>query len=207
MYMFIFYRLRIQSSLISRPPQTMGQILEVSITGRKCLCVSRNVVLWSKHFDIIVLVPMFYLSSPSSSSSTSSSVRRLDCRASVVVVVRPLSVVRRPSSVERRGEPCFTARLDKAHAEPCRSAPCHNLKLGFGTLGINGCASATGDKVLWPPLTDPNTGVAAAFKYLDLDLVALPAARLRQSTCAPREIGIFIEARWRGGTSLASTAW
>lgn len=101
----------------------------------------------------------------------------------------------------------FTARLDKAHAEPSRSAPCYNLKLGFWTLGINGCASATGDKVLWPPLTDPDTGVAAAFKYLDLDLVALPAARLRQSTCAPREARIFIGARWRGGTSFASSAW
>ena len=39
----------------------MGQFLEISIAGRKCLCVSGKVVLWSKHFDIIILVPMFYL--------------------------------------------------------------------------------------------------------------------------------------------------
>ena len=33
----------------------------ISIIGRKCLCVCGNVVLWSKYFDIRVLVPMFYL--------------------------------------------------------------------------------------------------------------------------------------------------
>ena len=34
----------------SRAPQTMGQILEISVAGQKCLCVSGKVVLWSKHF-------------------------------------------------------------------------------------------------------------------------------------------------------------
>ena len=47
--------------LSSRPPQTIGNFLEISIAGRKCLCVTGKVVLWSKHFDIIILVPMFYL--------------------------------------------------------------------------------------------------------------------------------------------------
>ena len=47
--------------LSSRPPQTMGHFLDISIAGRKCLCVSGNVISWSKHFDIIILVPVFYL--------------------------------------------------------------------------------------------------------------------------------------------------
>ena len=38
-----------------------GNFLEISIARRKCLCVSRKVVLWSKHFDIRILVPMSYL--------------------------------------------------------------------------------------------------------------------------------------------------
>ena len=63
----IFHRLCIQACLLveliffsSRPLRTMGQFLEISIAGRKYLCVSGNVVLWSKHFDIIILVPMLY---------------------------------------------------------------------------------------------------------------------------------------------------
>ena len=47
--------------LSSRPPQTMGQILEIPIVERKCLCVSRKVVLWSKHFGVRMLVPMSYV--------------------------------------------------------------------------------------------------------------------------------------------------
>ena len=39
----------------------MGNLLEISVARRKCLCVSGKVVLWSAHFDIIVLVPMFYM--------------------------------------------------------------------------------------------------------------------------------------------------
>ena len=39
----------------------MGHFLEISIAGRKCLCVPRKVASRSKHFDIILLVPMFYL--------------------------------------------------------------------------------------------------------------------------------------------------
>ena len=45
----------------SRQLQTMGNYLEISIAGRKCLCVSGKVVLWSKQFEIRVLVPMCYL--------------------------------------------------------------------------------------------------------------------------------------------------
>ena len=40
--------------LSSRPLQTFGNILEISIAGWKCLCVSRSVVLWTKHLDIIL---------------------------------------------------------------------------------------------------------------------------------------------------------
>ena len=47
--------------LSSRPPQTMGTTLDISIARPKCLCVPGKVVLWSKHFDIRVLVPIFYL--------------------------------------------------------------------------------------------------------------------------------------------------
>ena len=47
--------------LSSRPPQTMRHFLYIWIAWRKCLCVSGNVVLWSKHFDIISLVPMTYV--------------------------------------------------------------------------------------------------------------------------------------------------
>ena len=46
--------------LSSRPPQTMGDILEISIARRQCLRVSGKVVLWSIHFDIRILVPMSY---------------------------------------------------------------------------------------------------------------------------------------------------
>ena len=45
----------------SRPPQTMGNFLEISIAGRKCLCVSGKIVLWSKHFAIRIVVPMLCL--------------------------------------------------------------------------------------------------------------------------------------------------
>ena len=81
--------------LSSGPPQTIGNFVDFAIVGRKCLCVSGKVVLWSKRCGIIILVPMFYL--------TSSSVGRLDRRVSVVVVVRrrPSSSVQRPSSVVR----------------------------------------------------------------------------------------------------------
>ena len=56
------HRLRIQVFCVwktvffssTRPPQTMGRIMEISIAGRKCLCVSREVVLWSKHFSFSV---------------------------------------------------------------------------------------------------------------------------------------------------------
>ena len=47
--------------MCSRPPQTMGNILEISVARRKCLCVAGKVVLWSTHFDIRILVPMFFL--------------------------------------------------------------------------------------------------------------------------------------------------
>ena len=48
-------------SLSSRPPQMMRKFLEISIAGRKCMCVSGKVALWPKHFDIRILVPMSYL--------------------------------------------------------------------------------------------------------------------------------------------------
>ena len=64
----IIHRLLIQAYvffivalLSSRPPQTMGNILHISIAVRKCLCASGKVVLCSKHFDIIIWVPMFCL--------------------------------------------------------------------------------------------------------------------------------------------------
>ena len=47
--------------LSSAPPQTMGKILVMSVARRKCLCVSGKVILWPTHFDIKMLVPMFYL--------------------------------------------------------------------------------------------------------------------------------------------------
>ena len=39
----------------------MGKLPEISIARQKCLCVSGKVVVWSKHFDIVILVPMSYL--------------------------------------------------------------------------------------------------------------------------------------------------
>ena len=47
--------------LSSRPPQTMRKILEISVARRKYLCVTGKVVLWSTHFDIRIVIPMFYL--------------------------------------------------------------------------------------------------------------------------------------------------
>ena len=64
----IIYRLHIQACFVflvavfsSAPPQTMGSFLKSSVARRKCLCVSREVALWSSHFDIRLLVPMFCL--------------------------------------------------------------------------------------------------------------------------------------------------
>ena len=36
----------------------MGKLFEISIAGRKCLCVSGKVVSWSIHWDIRLLVAM-----------------------------------------------------------------------------------------------------------------------------------------------------
>ena len=47
--------------LSSKSLQPMGSFLEISIAGRKCLCVSRKLFLWPKHFDTRTLVPMFYM--------------------------------------------------------------------------------------------------------------------------------------------------
>ena len=47
--------------LCSRPPQTVGVFLEMSIAGRKCLCESGKVFLWSIHWAILMLVSMSYL--------------------------------------------------------------------------------------------------------------------------------------------------
>ena len=49
------HRLRIQACLFFK------LILEISIAGWKCLCVSGMVVLWPKHVDIIISVPMSYV--------------------------------------------------------------------------------------------------------------------------------------------------
>ena len=54
----LFYKLLFLSS---RPPQTIGKILEISVAGQKYMCVSGKVVLWSTHFDITTLVPVLYL--------------------------------------------------------------------------------------------------------------------------------------------------
>ena len=101
----------------------------------------------------------------------------------------------------------FMERLPTAHAQPTSEQATGNIRIGFDTLGINGCADARGNGMLWPPLTDQRTGVAAAMKWLNLDLVALPAAWIRPSTSAAWQTTLFIEARWPGGTSFASTAW
>ena len=42
-------------------PANYGKFLEISIAGRKCMCVSGRLALWSGHFDIRFLVPMSYL--------------------------------------------------------------------------------------------------------------------------------------------------
>ena len=57
----IIHRLCIQCIQAFRPLQTMGNFLDISVAACRCLCVSGKVVLWSKHFDIIMLVPMLYL--------------------------------------------------------------------------------------------------------------------------------------------------
>ena len=61
------YRLRIQACLSfellflsSRPPRTMGVFVEMMIAGRKCLCVSRKMVLWLTYFYVGILVLMTY---------------------------------------------------------------------------------------------------------------------------------------------------
>ena len=48
---------------LSGPPQTMVTFREISIAGRKRLCMSGKVVLWSKHFDIRIYVSISYLKS------------------------------------------------------------------------------------------------------------------------------------------------
>ena len=61
----VLHRLRFQAFIVVflsfRPLQRMGKVLEISIAGWKCLCVSGKVALWSKHFDIIISFPMSYL--------------------------------------------------------------------------------------------------------------------------------------------------
>ena len=42
-------------------PQTMRHSFDISIAGRKYLCMSREVVLWPIHWDIRICVPMSYL--------------------------------------------------------------------------------------------------------------------------------------------------
>ena len=61
------HKLRIQACFLvplfwtPDPSKTMGNFLQISIARQKCLCVSRNVVLWSKQVCIIILVLMIYL--------------------------------------------------------------------------------------------------------------------------------------------------
>ena len=68
MFKSIIHKLRIQTCLFfvlismnSERPRKIGKFPEVSIAWQKCLCLSRKVVLFSKHFDISTLVSMFSL--------------------------------------------------------------------------------------------------------------------------------------------------
>ena len=66
-FRIMIYWLRIQAYFdfkvdlfSSRRPQMIGIFMDLSIARQKCLCVSGKVLLWSKHFNIRKLVPMFY---------------------------------------------------------------------------------------------------------------------------------------------------
>ena len=76
------------------------------------------------------------------------------------------------------------------------------LKVAFGVPGVLGCADASGRKVLWSPLIDKRFGVHAAFTHLGLDMMGLPAARLRSGLQLPG--GLRLLGECRGGPSYAS---
>ena len=79
------------------------------------------------------------------------------------------------------------------------------LSVGSGGPGRLGFADATGSTTVWAPLLDGKCGVITAIEALDLDLIALPGARLPAKVSLPRNAGYCLCSR--GGPSYGSTAW
>ena len=79
------------------------------------------------------------------------------------------------------------------------------LEIGSGGPGRLGFANATGSEIVWKPLVDKKCGVILSMNALDLDLIALPGARLPGGEKLPKLGGFNLACR--GGPSYASTAW
>ena len=65
--------------------------MAISLNGRKCLCVSGKVDSWCKHFDIIILDPMFYL--------------KLCDHIYILITITTITVFREPRVDRKRVDP------------------------------------------------------------------------------------------------------
>ena len=68
-----------------------------------------------------------------------------------------------------------------------------------------GCADILGQNVNWAPLLNRQCGALRAMDMLQLELLALPGARLAPEKQLPRSSGFVLSGR--GGSAYASTAW
>ena len=78
------------------------------------------------------------------------------------------------------------------------------LKVGMGSPGYTGCVNVEGNSVSWGKFTNASHGVLAAMRALDLCIVGLPGARLRDGFQLPPKHGVHIVAR--GGPAYDSCA-
>ena len=66
------------------------------------------------------------------------------------------------------------------------------LSIGSGGPGRLGCADVLGSKVLWSPLLDSRCGAIHAMDMLQLELLALPGARLSTGSKLPHKGGFTL---------------
>jgi hypothetical protein len=99
----------------------------------------------------------------------------------------------------------FKSRIQQSHVTREDMLPKKQLRLAVGGPGILGCANMAGTAVDWRPMLDRNVGVVEAVRRLELDIIGMPAARLRDGCQAPPGIELTLECR--GGPSYASVAW
>ena len=75
-------------------------------------------------------------------------------------------------------------------ASACPEVTRNLLRVGLGSPSCTGCMAARGDSVKWSTFTDCKTGILQAFRGLDLDMLALPGARLPQDFKPPEKWGL-----------------